>query len=210
MPIKGTVDPGRRPLYPLLHATDHDRANYSKWDSPAATSPEPRPPQPRAPHRERGGRVDARGQGAGAVRPPGRDPDPLRVPAWSSGVGTGGAPVGPGGFERGNAARQPNQEGNGERASVAGSGTSRLAETGAGRADRRGVCLRERARRSHDSGRVSKALGAGGGRICGGLSRPSPHAPAWVRVQAGERRPRYQGDPALLGAQEHSAYRAVY
>lgn len=214
MPILGTVDtrgPSRNP-----HETDAhpSSANPCKWDSqirrPPEAGAEPRPPESRAPHRERGGRVDARGQGERAVRPPGRDPHSPRVPARTPGVGVGGAPLGPGGLERGNAARQPDQAGNGERPPLARAGTAGLAEAGAGRADRRGVRVRERARRTADGGRVSEALGAGGGGIRRGLSGPSPHAPARLRLQAGERRPRYSRHPTLPGAQEHPAYRALY
>jgi hypothetical protein len=210
MPIKGTVDLGRRPLYPLPDATDHEPTNHPKWDSTAATGPEPRPPQPRAPHRERGGGADAGRQGAGAVRPPGRHPDPVGVPTWAPGVGTGRAPLGSSGLERRAASGEPNQAGDGERPSLARSGTAGLAETGAGRADRRGVRVRERARGTADGGRVPEAVGAGGGGVDGGFSRPSPHAAARLRLQAGERRPRYPRHSALSGAQEHSAHRPLY
>lgn len=186
MPIKGTVEPGRRPLYPLPDVTDHEPTNYSKWDSPAATGPEPRPPESGAFDRGRGGRVDARGQGAGTLWSPRRHPDPVGVPTWAPGVGTGGAPLGSGGLERGNAARQPDQAGDGERPSLARSRAPGAAEAGAGRSDRRGVRVCERTGRSHDGGRVSEALGAGGGGINGGFPGPSPHAAARLRLQAGE------------------------
>ena len=214
MPILGTVDTREPSRNPYETETPQRCANPCKWDSATRRTSkaraEPRPPEPGAPHRERGGRRDARGQGAGTVRAPGRHPHSPRVPTWAPGVGTGRAPLGSSGLKRRAASGEPDQAGHGERPSLARAGIAGAPEAGAGRADRRGVCLCERARRTDHGGRVSEAPGAGGGGVNGRFSRPSPYAPAWVRLQAGERRARYSGDPALPGAQEYSAHRSLY
>lgn len=214
MPINGTVDPLEPSRNPHDSNTSQRHANTCKWDStirrPSEAGAEPRPPEPGTLDRWRGERVDADGQSAGTLRPSGCDHDPFGVSAWASGVGVGGAALGSGGFERGAAPSKPDQEGNGECPPLAGTGTAGTPQGGTGRTDRRVVCVCERARRSHDGGGVSEALDAGGGGIDGGLSGPSPHASAWLRLQAGERRPRYSGDPALSRAQEYSAHRALY
>ena len=214
MPINGTVDllhPSRNP-----HETDtHERRTSTcKWDSsirrPSETGAEPQPPQPGALDREGSGGTHAGGQGAGTLRPSGRNDDSLGISARTPGVGIGGTPLGSGGFEGGAASSEPDQEGNGERPSLAGSRTAGAAEAGARGTDRWSVCVCERARGTNLGGGVSEAVGADGGGINGGLSRASPYASAWLRLQAGERRPRYESDPARLGAQEYSAHGALY
>ncbi len=42
------------------------------------------------------------------------------------------------------------------------------------------------------------------------LSRPSTHAPSRLRLQVGERQPRYTSDSALSRAQEHHTHSAIY
>ena len=214
MPIKGTVNllhPSRNPH----ESNTHQRcANTYKWDSstrrPPEAGAEPRPPQSGALDREGSEGADASSEGTGALRPSGCDDDPFGIPARSAGVGVGGTPLGSGGFKRGTASGEPDQEGNSERPSLAGSGNPGAPQAGTRGTNRRGVCVCERARGTDHGGGVSEALGAGGGGIDGGLSGPSPHAPAWVRLQAGERRPRHTGDTTLSGTQEYPAYRPLY
>ena len=193
-----------------LTAQEGQCPNTRKWESSATQAPpECRATIPGIPDGPRGsipyggcweyGKAWGTGQGA----------DPDDVPARPAGLGSGGPPLGCGGYDSRAAARHQAQERRPQYAPIEGAGIAMLAGTSPA-VPGFTIPVHQRTECTHDGLERAQAGNTGGAACQIAVSGTPAHAPAFSRLQTGQCRPRHAQHSALSRPQVNHAHRALY